>query len=811
MINPPFKLRNLSLLALLLSNAIDVQAGQPAYNFNLPAQPAASTLDQIARSSQTQLIYADKSVQGVTAAPVQGHYTAPEALTVALNDTDLAYEKVDNSVIAVKKANKPTAASITTLPTMTVIDQAERDVNSPTNPDYSRTNATTATKTDTPLMETPYAVTVVPQQVLKDKQITRLEDAITSVAGVQSSWTNGGQSDVFMMRGFQNTTIYRDGFFLPSALGGGTSKQQVANLDHVEVLKGAGSILYGRSEPGGVINMVTKRPQATAYNSIQQQFGSYGLFRTLADSTGKLTKDNSLLYRVNLSYENAGSFRDFVKTDDFFIAPSLTWNISDQTQINVDVQYEHFNNKADSGIPPMGTRPAPVPINRQIGDPLNNKTVGDRTYIGANWSHAFNDNWKLTHRFGAEFFHSIGDFTFFFGQPDADGNLVNVNSDFSVGNRGFNNGITHEQKYYTTLNLTGKFNTSVLEHSTLWGFDYFVLDDQGATACCAAFPMEANFNIFNPTYQTTRDPAASAFTPSPKFNQEWYGLYWQDQIKFPFNVYGNVGIRYDNTTSTQYGANGDNVRTVDTHFSPRGGLLWKPVNWLSVFGNYSTNFGPSNSLFNSPAQQVLPSTLAHQWETGLKSEFFNGRLTSSVTYFDLTKTNVAVSDPTNPTVQIASGKQESRGYEFEVAGEILPGWRTVAAYTILDYAKIKVGFNGGVDDDSGNRLYNTPRNYGSLWNTYEFQNAALHGLKVGGGVIGSGSSQGTNANDFQLPSYVTMNLMTSYGMKVAGKQVTLQLNANNLLDKTYYSGTNTGSMIGVAQPRNFMGSIKLEF
>jgi iron complex outermembrane receptor protein len=108
-------------------------------------------------------------------------------------------------------------------------------------------------------------------------------------------------------------------------------------------------------------------------------------------------------------------------------------------------------------------------------------------------------------------------------------------------------------------------------------------------------------------------------------------------------------------------------------------------------------------------------------------------------------------------------------------------------------------------------LYNAPRNYGSLWNTYEFQNASLRGLKLGGGVVAASQSQGTNANDFQLPGYATLNLMASYGMKVAGKKVTLQLNANNLLDKTYYSGTNTGSMIGVAAPRIFLGSVKLEF
>lgn len=716
--------------------------------------------------------------------------------------------------------NTVKSAETTSLPSMTVTDKSANEINSPA---YHRTETFTATKTDTPIMETPYSVTVVPQQVLKDKQITRVEDAITSVAGVQPSWTNGGLSDVFIMRGFQNTNLYLDGFLMPSALGGGTSKRQVANIERFEVLKGAGSLLYGRSEPGGVINMVTKRPQEERYNSIQQQFGSFGLFRTLVDSTGKITSDNTLLYRVNLSYENSGSFRDFVKTDDFFIAPSLTWNISDKTQVNIDAQYEHLNNTADSGIPPMGTRPAPVPINRQIGDPTNNKNVGDRTYIAANWSHAFNDKWKLTHRFGAEFLHLYkSDFTFFFGQPDDLGNLVNVNSDFSVGNRGFNNGITHQQNYYTTLNLTGKFNTgSWLEHSTLWGFDYFVIDNQGQSACCAAFPMEGNFNIFDPTYLTARDPGQSNFAPTPNYNQEWYGLYFQDQIKLPFNLYGNVGVRYDNASSTSYApvaedGSSDITRTNDSHVSPRGGLLWRPVKWLSVFGSYSENFGPSNNLFNNPNQRVLPPTLAHQWETGTKTEFFDGRLSASFTYFDLTKTNVPTVDPNDPTLQVATGKQESRGYEFEVAGEILPGWRTIAAYTHMPFAKITedVGFDvdGNVTTGlAGNRMYNTSRNFGSLLTTYEFQNTMLRGLKVGASVTGATKAPGDNDNSYQLPGYMTFNLLSSYGLKVAGKQLTFQLNANNILDRQYYTGSNTGAMIGVAQPRNFMGSIKLEF
>ncbi|MEI6544036.1 MAG: TonB-dependent receptor [Methylococcales bacterium] len=792
---------------LLIGNVYAVE--EQTYRFDLPAQPLSTTLDNVAQSAHTKLVYSDTTVKGLTAVPVKGEYTATQALTIALGKSGLGYKVVDKTLITV--IGKPTPAPETTLKAMTVVGTQESS--DPYNEDYRVINSKTATKTDTPILETPYSVSVVPQQVLKDKQVIRVEDALTSVAGVQSSFTNGGLSDVFIIRGFQNTSMYLDGFLLPSALGGGTSKREVANLEQIEVLKGPGSILYGRSEPGGIINLTTKRPQATSYNAIQQQFGSYGMYRTAIDSTGKMTKDDILLYRVNLSYENANSFRDFVKTDDFFIAPSLTWNISDKTQANLDITYQYFNNTSDSGIPPMGNRPAPVPINFQMGEPNNNKNVGDRVYVGANWSHAFNDSWKLNHRFGAEFLDLTQDFTFFFSQPDASGNFVNINANptpgcdgANCGTRGFNNAVVHQQNYYTTLNLTGKFKTSVLEHNTLWGFDYFVIDNQSASS--NAQPLNDTFNIFNPIYQTTASP--STFTTNPKFNQEWYGLYAQDQIKFPFNVYGNVGVRYDNATSNQY-TNPITLTTTDDHFSPRGGLLWKPVQWLSVYGNYSENFGPSNNLFNVPGQQIIPPQLANQWELGAKTEFFNKRLSTTFAYFDLTKTNVPVYDPTNWLLQRASGKQESRGYEFEVAGEALPGLKTVAAYTILDYAKVVLGSYGGVNDETGNRMFNTPRNYGSLWNTYEFQNASLRGLKIGGGIVASAQSQGTNYNDFQLPGYVTLNLLTSYGVKIAGKQLTFQLNANNLLDKHYYTGTNTGNMIGVGSPRMFMGSVKLEF
>jgi len=795
-------LRHGVLLAPLLAG--NAHAGDNAYPFDLPAQPLAATLDSLAQSSHTQLIYADATVKGLTAAPVKGRYTTRQALAIALGKSGLSYQVVDKALISV--SGKADTRSETTLKPMSVVGNAVYDPNTPDNPDYHIPDASTATKTDTPILETPYSVAVVSQQVIKDQQVIKVEDALTNVAGVLPQFTNGGLSDSFVVRGFQTGNFYRDGFLLPDGLGASQARRETPNIERIEVLKGPGSILYGRSDPGGVINLVTKRPQATPYHAIQQQFGSYDRYRTTADSTGAITSDNKLLYRANFSYESANSFRDFVTTDSVFVAPSLTWNISDKTQVNLNIEYNHFNNGNDSGIPVIGNRPAVLPRNRQIGEPLNNTNVGDRTYVGVDWTHQFNENWKLSHRFGAEFFDATQLFTFFFGEPDALGNLANAPSALPIGKRGANNGRSQQQEYYTTLNLTGKFDTAMLKHTTLWGFDYVMIDNQFDGQCCALFPPGGTFNIYNPTYQTTTPQ--HHFTPGPDRNVEWYGLYFQDQIQFPFNVYGNFGLRYDNAT----GSNNGSITTADDQASPRGGLLWKPIEWLSVYGNYSENFGPSNSLFNGPGQQALPPQTAEEWELGAKTEFLDGRLSATFAYFDLTKNNLPVPDPINLLLTRTIGQQESRGYEFEAKGEVLPGWQVIGAYTHMPYANINkdVGFDSG-PGNTGHRAYSAPRNFGSLWNTYEFQNTALHGLKLGAGVLAASQGQVSNANTAQTPGYVTFNLLASYGLKVAGKKLTLQLNANNLLDKAYYTGSNSDTRVGVGAPRTFLGSVRLEF
>jgi iron complex outermembrane receptor protein len=286
----------------------------------------------------------------------------------------------------------------------------------------------------------------------------------------------------------------------------------------------------------------------------------------------------------------------------------------------------------------------------------------------------------------------------------------------------------------------------------------------------------------------------------------WYGLYYQDQVELPFNLFALGGVRYDSSQDT------DNLASTTSNnhrVNPRGGLLWRPIKELSFYGSYTENFGANNG-FDGNGQSLLPQT-AQQWEIGTKTELWDGRFSATVAYYDLKKQNMAVTDPNNFRFRRAIGAAESRGVELDVAGEILKGWKLIGGYSYMPFAQITkdVDFNGG-SGNTGNRLPIAPRNSGSLWNTYEFQSSELRGVKLGAGVVAAGQRQGSPANNYQLPGYATANLLASYTRNVGKTKVTTQLNVDNLLNKIYYT-SNTGNEISPLASRTFMGSIRVEF
>jgi iron complex outermembrane receptor protein len=233
---------------------------------------------------------------------------------------------------------------------------------------YSVPEATTATRTDTPIRDIPQSIQVVPQQMLEDQQVIRLEDALRNVSGVFSGNNFGGTLDNFNVRGFADATTLRDGF-KDSFTESGLALRDPANIEQIEVLKGPASVLYGNVEPGGVINVVTKQPLADPFYSANLSVGTYSFYRPSFDLSGPLTPDQKLRYRLNVAYENAGSFRDFVNSERVFVAPVLGWTLDERTNLAINTSYLYDRRTFDRGIVAFGEGIADIPRDRFLGEP----------------------------------------------------------------------------------------------------------------------------------------------------------------------------------------------------------------------------------------------------------------------------------------------------------------------------------------------------------------------------------------------------------------------------------------------------------
>ncbi len=387
--------------------------------YSVKPQPLYSALAEFAEKSGIQFVYDAALVKGLSSPGIGSARNNNQALSQLLQNSKLNYQFTDPNTVVLYRPEKPTtaidgnnayllpvvqvtsdaeAAKGETLPKVTVEADAGNPyddpawTNDPRNSDYNRPNAVTATKTDTPLMQTPLSVKVVPSQVLKDQQVITVDQALRNVSGVVSG---AGGTGTFFIRGFGNYNLYRDGFLNQSQWA---HTEDLENIERVEVLKGPGSILYGRTEPGGLVNFVTKQPLDMPYYSLRQQFGSFDHYRTSIDATGPLTTNKGLGYRFNLGYQTNRTFQEFGGDERLMVAPTLRWKISDQTTSTLRVEYSDIQEKGRGRVPLLGNRPAPIPRSQNLGDPWNLQEE-EYVMVSLNTEHSFNENWKLRHRF----------------------------------------------------------------------------------------------------------------------------------------------------------------------------------------------------------------------------------------------------------------------------------------------------------------------------------------------------------------------------------------------------------------------------
>jgi iron complex outermembrane recepter protein len=666
---------------------------------------------------------------------------------------------------------------------------------------YNVPNASTATKTDTPLRDIPQSIQVVPQQVLEDRNVRSVTEALETVSGVSTGSRPYGNAPITfkIIRGFDQAgsgvTNFRNGvpdgdFYVLSPIG---------TIEQVEVLKGPASVLFGAGEPGGIVNTVTKKPLSEPFYELAFEAGNYGLYQPSLDLSGPLNVDRTLLYRFIASYQGSSDFQGFSDTRLTTIAPSITWKLGEKTDL--DLYYE-FTNLA--GDPAAGLSTA-VQLSDGSLTPrdfatyypeLQSIDVNSHKF-GYTLKHEFNDNLQLRNNVAinlTRFREDVGT-----GFTLVDDRFLD---EFDASTAMF-----ERNNYFAQIDLVGKFKTGAISHQVLAGFDFNSNSNVGdrINADTPLPPLDIrnpNYNISSPTY-TTRNPF-SIFD----FKRDSYGLYIQDQIAFNDNLKLLVGGRYD-WVSTDFEGDintGGEVITLptanDDAFSPRIGLVYQPSQDVSLYASYTRSFFSVSGFDNTNPDAIFDPTKGTQYEIGVKTDLLDKRLSATLAAYHLTKTNVLTPNPEDPNFSIQTGEQRSQGIELDVTGEILPGWNVTAAYAYTD-AEISKDNSFPV----GNKLANVPENQVSLWTTYEIQKGTLEGLGFGLGLFYIGERQGDLDNSFQLKDYFRTDAALFYRRG----RLSTAINLRNIFDIDAPAFAFSSTNVERTEPFTITGSISWEF
>ncbi len=658
---------------------------------------------------------------------------------------------------------------------------------------YQPLNTSTATLTNMPMLDIPQVVNTVSDKVLADQHATTLDEALYNVSNVVQTNTLGGTQDAFVRRGFGAN---RDGSIMTNGLRTVLPRSFNAATERVEVLKGPASTLYGILDPGGLINVVTKRPEKTFGGSLSATSSSFGGGTGQIDVTGPID-GTRLAYRLTGEYQNEDYWRNFGNERSTFVAPSLTWFGDDAT---VTVLYSHRDYKTpfDRGtIFDLNTKKA-VDVDRKtrFDEPFN-VTDGQSDLAQLNAEYRLNSQWTAK-------------FDYSYSQDKYSDNQARVMAyDSKTGNLTRRVDATQgsTQRMHTTrADLQGNVDIAGFYNEILSGVSYenYDLLRTDMIRC----KNVKDFNIYHPSYGSLgKCTTVSASDSDQTIKQESYSAYAQDALYLTDKWIAVAGMRYQ--YYTQYAGKGRpfnvNTDSRDDQWTPKLGLVYKLTPAVSLFANYSQTFMPQSSIASYIGD--LPPETSNAYEIGAKFDLFDG-ITANIALFDIHKRNVLYTESIgDETVAKTAGRVRSQGVEVDLAGSLTENTNIIASYGYTD-AKVLED-----PDYAGKPLPNVPRHTGSLFLTYDIHNAfAGNTLTLGGGGHGVSRRSATNGADYYLPGYFVADAFAAYKMKLQ-YPVTLQVNVKNLFDKTYYTSSiatnNLGNQIG--DPREVQFTVKMEF
>ncbi|MDP9566457.1 UNVERIFIED_ORG: iron complex outermembrane receptor protein [Kosakonia oryzae] len=654
-----------------------------------------------------------------------------------------------------------------------------------------------ATKLETPDIETPQAVSIVTRQQYEEQGATSVRQAVSYTPGVYSNQIGASNRfDYIVLRGFSDGSldnVYLDGLKL---MGDTNSHSSLVIdpwfLDSVEVVRGPASVLYGRSSPGGIVALNSRKPSFDPGGEVKLFAGNNNQRGAAFDVTGPVDDNDRVAVRLTGMTRYADSQFDHLKEQRYAIAPSLTWRITDQTRLEL-MAYLHRDPEggSHSGLPYEGT------VTPHAGRKISNTFFeGEDDYdkydrrenmVGYNIEHAFDSGWSVRQKL--RYLHT----------------KVNLNQVYAAGwlndtelNRGYSG--SDESLSAITLDnqIDGSVDTGIINHRLLFGVDY-QRRSNNVTASYGSFPA---IDAFNPVYGA--DPLSISVYSREKHKLEQTGIYLQDQMSLD-RWRLTLGGRHDQVKITNVNKINDTRDTLDQdHFSSRAALMYLFDNGFAPYVSYSTAFTPTS--FTDEYGKILQPMKGKQWEAGLKFQPEGSQTMYSASVYRINQKNIATKvEPTDPYRSI--GEIESEGVELEAVGQLTDNLRLQAAYTYND-----IRYKKSSAEEQGKRAVYAPRNQASAWLSYDVKTGLFNGLTVGSGVRYVNGITSDRQNTHTLPSYTLVDLAVGYDLGNVGlKGMSAQLNVNNLTDKRYVAACNSLSYCYFGAERSVVGSVSWAF
>lgn len=659
---------------------------------------------------------------------------------------------------------------------------------------YQPHSSVTAARAPMKIIDTPQNVTVVPHQFLDDRAAQDVDEALSFVSGMTQSNTLGGTQDAIIKRGFGDN---RDGSILRDGVRSIQARNFTPTSERVEVLKGPSSMLYGMNEPGGLINVISKKPQLTPQVHLEGRSSSFGGGGGQLDVTGPLGT-TGFAGRMIIDHDETDYWRNFGRNRQTVIAPSLMW-YGENTIVRVAWEHMEYLTPFDRGtvIDPRSGKPVDTPRERRF-DESYNATRGDQDTLSFQLEQTLSDRWRsqLTYAFSRNRYSDNQARATAFNAET--GNLTRQ-ADATAA--------AESRSQMVQLTFNGDVDWGQVNHQLLFGFDYEA--DRTFRGDMIRGTKDSAFNIYAPVYGVMpASTTVSAKDSDQRENVDSRGWFIQDAMRLNDNWLLLGGLRYDSfdVMSGKGRPFKTNTEASDSRLVPRAGVVYNINSWSSLYASYTESFKPNTSI----ATQIgaLPPELGKAYEVGAKIDL-PGRVTGTLALFDIHKRNVMVSELVDgETVTRTAGKVRSQGVELDIAGQLTDSLSLIGSYAWTD-ARVTSD-----PENNGNELTNVARHTAALFLTNDFGQTGLlpaDDLRAGIGARYVGRRAGDAANSFYLDDYTVADAFVAWSTPIDSYKVKWQVNVKNLFDTTWYPSSGNNLRVAVGEPREIVLKASVDF